>query len=116
MVAIVCPWLEVTLVETRARRVEFLEWVVSELGLRNATVRHGRAEFMPTGADVCFSRAFAPLPAAWEVARPLLRDGGRLAYFAGAKTDLPVALAGASKVARVPGPLESGGPLVIITR
>lgn len=116
VVAVGCPGLAMTLVEVRARRVAFLEWVVKELCLPNVTVRHGRAESMPRGADVCFARALAPLPAAWELALPLLREGGRLAYFAGASADVPAAIDGASAVRTVPNHLETGGPLVIITR
>lgn len=53
----------VTMIETRKKRVDFLQHVVGELGLRNAQVRPGRVEAAPpTQAEVISARAYAPLP------------------------------------------------------
>jgi 16S rRNA (guanine527-N7)-methyltransferase len=82
--AIALPSVAFVLVEARRRRGAFLEMVAAELPLRNVTVEVGRAEDLGIQADLCVARAFAPLPASWRIAGPLLRPGGRLLYFAGA--------------------------------
>jgi 16S rRNA (guanine527-N7)-methyltransferase len=116
-VAIAHLGLRVELIEARRSRVAFLEWIVDELGLGNAFVRWSRTERMPPGVDLCFARAFAPIGSAWNGAAPLLRPGGRLVYFAGgAFGRAPELGTTASGVVVVPSPLETGGPLVIITR
>ena len=60
--AIVRPDLIITLLEPLARRVDFLNEVVAELGLKNVTVVRGRAEEVKLKADVVTSRAVAALP------------------------------------------------------
>ncbi len=122
VVAICCPTLEVVLVESRRRRAAFLELVVERLALANASVTLARIETLQAPVDLCFARALAPLGRAWPLARPLLRPGGRLVYFAG-KGDGIVREGGlpgdveASHVEVIPGRLlESAGPLVIMTR
>lgn len=80
--AIAAPDLEVTLLEPMARRVEWLEYVASTLGL-GVTVIRGRAEEPAIkrqlgGTDVVVARAVAPLAKLCEWALPLLRIGGSL--------------------------------------
>jgi 16S rRNA (guanine527-N7)-methyltransferase len=117
VVAVAEPRVRVLLVESRARRAGFLELAAQELGVSNAEVVVGRAEELHRQVDACFARAFAPLPAAWSVARGILRPGGRLVYFAGVELGEPVVPAGAVLEAVVRTPvLESAGPLVIMTR
>lgn len=117
-VAILRPDTEVALVERRSRRAGFLEWAVQELGIMNAQVRAERIESLPHGsADACLARAFAPLEDSWVAARPLLRPGGSLVYFAGLSVHVPTELPGASGVrTQAVEMLDSSGPLVIITR
>ncbi|MGZ5352264.1 MAG: 16S rRNA (guanine(527)-N(7))-methyltransferase RsmG [Actinomycetota bacterium] len=150
VVAISRPDLAVSLVEPRRTRVAFLELAVEALGLENVSVVEARIEDLTESADVCFARAFAPQAAAWRAVRRLLRQGGRLVYFAGAaegveraagqapgsSTERGAAAAGTAPVA-APGAietgfedvaapssvevlppvvLESGGPLIIMTR
>ena len=115
VVAITCPQLEVRLVETKRRRVAWLEMVVTELGLANAIVVPVRAEELTEPVDVCFARAFAPLARTWALAEPLLRPGGRLLYFGGRSLDEAEAHALGPDVRLIRGSLlDSGGPLVII--
>jgi 16S rRNA (guanine527-N7)-methyltransferase len=53
----------ITLVESRRKRIDFLESVVSEMELTHATVFGGRLELMkPVPFSVISARAFAPLP------------------------------------------------------
>ncbi|HEX6230517.1 MAG TPA: 16S rRNA (guanine(527)-N(7))-methyltransferase RsmG [Actinomycetota bacterium] len=116
VVAIAVPHLSVGLVEIRRRRVAFLELALDELGVPNASVIHGRIEDLVEPVDLCFSRALAPLPQSWDLARPLLRPGGRLVYFAGSRRET-VELPEAGEVRLLETPvLESSGPLVIMTR
>jgi 16S rRNA (guanine527-N7)-methyltransferase len=117
VVAVAEPAIRVLLVESRAKRAAFLELAVRELGLSNADVVVGRAEDVHRRVDACFSRAFAPLPVAWSVARGILRPGGRLVYFAGGELRDPVIPEGAALEAVVrTAVLERAGPLVIMTR
>ncbi|MGY1615878.1 16S rRNA (guanine(527)-N(7))-methyltransferase RsmG [Geodermatophilus sp. SYSU D00691] len=99
------PDLALTLVEPMARRVEFLEEAVAELGAPWRVVR-GRAEdrgvVTAVGpVDVVTARAVAPLPRLVAWCRGLLRPGTRL-----------VALVGARAVAELPAlvpELEAAG-------
>lgn len=53
----------VTLVESRRKRIDFLEAVADRLALTNVTVFGGRVEAVPTCASAVISaRAYAPLP------------------------------------------------------
>lgn len=116
VVAAVVPRLLVGLVETRRRRVAFLELVLERLGLPNAEVIPARIEDLTEPVDVCFARALAPLPESWSLARELLRPGGRLVYFAGEGADPGLVVPeGARLEVRASPVLESTGPLVIMT-
>lgn len=115
VVAIACPWLEITLVEPSRRRVAFLELVLERLSLPNARLFAGGAQDLISRVDVCLSRAFADPAASWRVAEPLLAVSGRLVYFAGKGSDvsqLPDDLA----VSLVASTLARSGPLVIMSR
>lgn len=86
--ALVRPDLEIVLVEPLARRVDWLQEVVDDLGLR-LEIERGRAEEPAVrrrweGADVVTARAVAPLHrlAAWCL--PLLRVGGMMLAVKGA--------------------------------
>ena len=62
VIAVLCPQIEVVLVESRARRVDFLQRCVSELSLKNCTVIGERLERVtPFKCWVISARAFAPL-------------------------------------------------------
>jgi 16S rRNA (guanine527-N7)-methyltransferase len=117
VLAIALPRLPILLVERRPRRAALLELAVEELGVSNATVFAGRVAEMPSPVDVALARAFAPLDEAWAQARGILRPGGRLVYFAGGETKVPVAPEGAAILEVLGTPvLESAGALVIMTR
>lgn len=117
VVAIARPSLHVVLVEPRRARVAYLELVVEDLRLPNASVLAARIEDVDEQVDLCFSRAFAPLPDAWRAAVPRLREGGRLVYFAGAGAAPSETPSDASAVEVLESPLlESSGPLFIMTR
>jgi 16S rRNA (guanine527-N7)-methyltransferase len=108
------------LIEPRRRAVAFLELAVGELGLSNVEILKARVEEVREPTDVVTARAFAPLDRTWAAARPLLRSGGRLVYFAGSGLDDPEgsarALSEPPHEVEVIDPLASGAPLVIMSR
>ena len=96
--ALARPDLRLTLVEPMARRVEFLEEVVAELGVQWRVVR-GRAEERSVvtavgPVDVVTARAVAALPRLVGWCRGLLRPGARLVALVGARAveELPAML------------------------
>jgi len=59
----------VQMVESRRKRIDFLNGVISELGLAGASVFGGRVETVPsTRAAIISARAYAPLPKLFESA------------------------------------------------
>lgn len=71
VIAILCPQIRVVLVESRARRVEFLEACVSDLGLTNCKVIGQRLERVnPFECWVISARAFAPLEKLLRLSAP----------------------------------------------
>ncbi len=62
----------IQLVESRRKRIDFLNDVISELGLSHAQVFGGRVETVPASAAAIISaRAYAPLPRLLESAHHL---------------------------------------------
>jgi 16S rRNA (guanine527-N7)-methyltransferase len=119
-VAIARPALTVRLVEPRRTRIAFLELALERMRIENALILPATIESLGVAVDLCFARAFAPLEQAWAVARPRLRSGGRLVYFAGPGFERPDRPEGCSSIAVMPLPrgsrIESFGPLVIMSR
>jgi 16S rRNA (guanine527-N7)-methyltransferase len=115
-IAVARPDLEVTLAEPRQARAAFLELAVETLRLPNVRVFPGPAEELAPGFDVCLARGFGDVRRSWIVARDLLDPGGDLIYWAGRtfeSDDTPPD----ARVRAVGEPtLESGGPIVIMTR
>lgn len=84
--AIALPTAEIHLVESNARKCEFIRRAIAATGLRNAFVVQARAESWTGGLgrmDVVTARALAPLPVLAEYAAPLLRVGGSLVAWRG---------------------------------
>lgn len=122
--AIALPDRRFLLVESRERRVGFLELAVERLGLENVEVLPHRVESVGervrggemAPGDVATARAFAPIDRSWRLGAPLLRSGGRLVYFAGeglAEPEAAARRAGADGEVLV---LDSSAPLVIMGR
>jgi 16S rRNA (guanine527-N7)-methyltransferase len=71
VIAILCPNMPVVLVESRARRVEFLESAIAALNLPKCRVEGQRLErIAPFPARAISARAFAPLPKLLELSAP----------------------------------------------
>jgi 16S rRNA (guanine527-N7)-methyltransferase len=115
-VAVARPDLFLTLAEPRQLRVAFLELVVERLSLPNVRVFPKPAEELPPEAGVCLARGFGDPSRTWAVARRLLHADGSLIYWAGStfRTDQ---VPEDARIAAIGSPaLESGGPIVIMTR
>ena len=80
--AIACPQLEVTLLDSLRKRVGFLEAVIAELGLDNVHAFPDRAELFAKKSDHrdafdwATARAVARLPLLLEYCLPFVRSGG----------------------------------------
>ncbi|MEM7665384.1 MAG: 16S rRNA (guanine(527)-N(7))-methyltransferase RsmG [Pseudomonadota bacterium] len=71
VIAALCPDLETVLVESRARRVEFLQRCCDDLGLTRCTVMGDRLERIePFESRVISARAFAPLEKLLRLSAP----------------------------------------------
>jgi 16S rRNA (guanine527-N7)-methyltransferase len=79
---LVCPQLQLTLLEATGKKVGFMEHVRDQLGLAAVTVIHGRAENLGQAPehreryDWAVARAVAELPVLAEYLLPLVRVGG----------------------------------------
>lgn len=61
LIAVLCPGLEVSCVDTVGKKAAFIRQVSAELGLRNLRAEHARVEQLPGRYDLITSRAFATL-------------------------------------------------------
>lgn len=81
---------KLTLLDSLRKRIDFLQLVVDELGLKNVDLIHGRAEDFGQNKnyrekyDICVSRAVAPLNVLVELCLPFVKPGG---YFAAYKSE-----------------------------
>lgn len=76
---IACPGLELTLLDSQNKRVEFLSEVCQKLGLEDVECVHGRAEEFPDrreSYDFAVSRAVARLNVLCELCLPYVKTGG----------------------------------------
>lgn len=87
---IVFPNLEVTLLDSLNKRINFLNEVINKLELKNIAAVHGRAEDyakpdkLREKYDICVSRAVANMAVLSEYCIPFVKQGG---YFAAYKSD-----------------------------
>ncbi len=84
--AIALPAAAVSLVESSARKCEFINGVIEQCAISNATAVCVRAEAWTAGRDgfdLVTARALAPLPVVAEYAAPLLELGGWLVVWRG---------------------------------
>jgi 16S rRNA (guanine527-N7)-methyltransferase len=86
VLAVALPAADLVLVESAARKCEFMAHAIEVLELDNARVVSARAEAWEEGigtCDVVCARALAALPVLCEYAAPLLREGGALIAWKG---------------------------------
>lgn len=88
--AIVSPDKKFTLVDSLNKRLRIIDELTGELGIKNITTVHGRAEDVGKSKehreqyDICVSRAVASLDVLCEWCLPLVKKGG---YFVAYKGD-----------------------------
>lgn len=74
------PTIQLTLLDSLNKRVDFLKEVCDELSLQNVTCVHARAEEFAASHreqfDIVTSRAVANLPLLSELCLPLVKEGG----------------------------------------
>lgn len=76
------PNLKVTLLDSLSKRIQFLQAVIEELGLKDVKALHGRAEdfakptLMREQFDICVSRAVANMTLLSEYCLPFVKEGG----------------------------------------
>lgn len=93
--ALARPDLRIVLIEPLARRVDWLDEVIADLGL-DVAVERGRAEEPAVlrrweGADVVTARAVGPLARLAGLCLPLLRPGGAMLVLKGASAPEEIA-------------------------
>lgn len=73
--AIFFPNVEFHLVDSIAKKLKVVDTVIEEIGLKNVTTAHTRAEDIKGRKfDFAVSRAVAPLKDLWRWSKPLLRN------------------------------------------
>ena len=93
------PNLKITLLDSLGKRVNFLNAVITELGLQEIEAIHGRAEdFAKTGVlretfDICVSRAVANLSILSEYCLPYVKVGGYLISYKSEKVTEEIRMA-----------------------
>lgn len=76
------PWMEITLLDSLNKRIQFLDTVIDDLSLKGVYTLHGRAEDyarpgqMREKFDLCVSRAVANLASLSEYCLPFVKVGG----------------------------------------
>ena len=97
---IYCPKLKVVLIDSLAKRLNFLQRVIDELGLTDIECVHLRAEDAGKNAahrekyDIVTARAVARLSVLSEYCLPLVKVGGMFVALKGAKYKEEIAAAG----------------------
>jgi 16S rRNA (guanine527-N7)-methyltransferase len=115
--AIVRPDVDFRLIDTRRRRVAFLELAVDTLRLTNARVLQRSIDGIVGRFPVCLARALADPRRAWAHAERLLPLDGRLLYWAGKGFDPASGTPAGVHISVRPMPgLADAGPIVIMTR
>lgn len=115
-VAVARTDLALTLTEPRQARAAFLELVIERLGLASVEVFAGPAEELEVAAGVCLARGLGDVSRTWAIAEMILRPSGDLIYWAGRTFRAGDAPEGVRIRDRGKAALESGGPIVIMTR
>ena len=92
-IAIAFPESSVTLLDSTRKKINFLETLLTKLGIENAITLTGRAEALTLDSqhrqtyDIALVRAVAPAPICAEYVLPLLKTGGLAILYRGQWTD-----------------------------
>ena len=87
VIAIMNPELDVHLIETMQRRVQWLQDCVEELGLDNVVIHNNRAEELhkKISFDCVTARAVGSVETLSSIATPLVKSGGKMVLLKGNK-------------------------------
>lgn len=85
--AILKPHMNVTLIDSVAKKTRFIQQVAAELALANVTVLHSRVEQVEIQSEVVIARAFAAPEKLAVLTQHLLPEGGRLLAMVGQMPD-----------------------------
>lgn len=102
------PQIELTIVDSLRKRIDFLKLLAKELQLENIHFYHKRAEDFGQNKqfreafDLCIARAVAKMSVLSELCLPLVRIGGKFIAMKGAKADEELAL-GKAAIKRLGG-------------
>jgi 16S rRNA (guanine527-N7)-methyltransferase len=96
VLAVALPGLQVTCVDSVAKKAAFMTQAVSELELTNARAVHARVEDLQGEFDIVTSRAFASLDVFTRLTRPLLKRDGVWMAMKGRRPDDEIAALPAS--------------------
>jgi 16S rRNA (guanine(527)-N(7))-methyltransferase GidB len=100
------PDINLTLIDSLAKRIKFLQTVKNNLGLENLNCIHARAEeFVKTddnreNYDLCVSRAVANLSILCEICLPFVKIGGYFVAYKGSeiKSEIKIAKSAIDKL------------------
>ena len=110
VLAILTPDARFTLLDSLGKRVDFLKEVQTDLGLKNVTCVHARAEEFAAQHreqfDLAASRAVAQLNVLCELTLPLVKVGGRFIAMKSTSSDQEIAEA-RSAVAQLGGEIAA---------
>ena len=81
-IAIACPDVNVTLIESRRLKSLFLKKVIDHLDLKNVKVFHSRLENLTVKFDIVLARAIYKQERLRQMVMPKLSPSGVLLYFA----------------------------------
>lgn len=107
VLAIARPDLQITLLDSLQKRLNFLAAVRDDLGLNNITLVHARAEDgghdpkLREKYDIAVARAVAPLNVLCELLLPFVKVGGAMICYKGPSAEEEIAAA--KKAARIMG-------------
>lgn len=91
LIAVLCPQLQVSCVDTVGKKAAFIRQAGAELGLRNLRAEHARVEQLPGRYDFITSRAFATLADFVALTRERLASDGLWMAMKGKRPDEEVA-------------------------
>lgn len=91
LIAVLCPGLQVSCVDTVGKKAAFIRQVGAELGLRNLRAEHARVEQLPGRYELITSRAFATLADFVALTRERLAPEGLWMAMKGKQPDEEIA-------------------------
>ncbi|NQX83485.1 MAG: 16S rRNA (guanine(527)-N(7))-methyltransferase RsmG, partial [Mycoplasmataceae bacterium] len=92
VLAIVLDKSKLILIDSNKKKIDYINFVVKELGLNNVKTINNRVEEINFKADVVVSRAVAPLNILLEITHHLVNKKGYLIFYKGSnvKKELPI--------------------------